>query len=45
MRLAALDAAIACGLADADADRVNPAREVFDQLEAKYRRLTKAKAR
>jgi antitoxin ParD1/3/4 len=36
-RLAALDAAIARGLADADAGRVKPASEVFDRLEAKYR--------
>jgi antitoxin ParD1/3/4 len=36
-RLAALDAAIARGLADADAGRVRPVSEVFDRLEAKYR--------
>jgi antitoxin ParD1/3/4 len=36
-RLATLDAAIARGLADADAGRVKPASEVFDRLEAKYR--------
>lgn len=35
-RLAALDASIARGLADADADRTIPAEEVFDRLEAKY---------
>jgi antitoxin ParD1/3/4 len=35
-RLAALDAAISHGLADADAGRVKPASEVFDRLEAKY---------
>jgi antitoxin ParD1/3/4 len=34
-RLAALDASIARGLADADADRVKPSSEVFDRLEAK----------
>ena len=34
-RLAALDASIARGLADADAGRVRPGSEVFDRLEAK----------
>lgn len=38
-RLAALDTAIARGLADADADRARPAADVFDRLEAKYRGL------
>ncbi len=33
-RLAALDASIARGLADADAGRVKPSSEVFDRLEA-----------
>jgi antitoxin ParD1/3/4 len=36
-RLSALDAAIARGLADADAGRVKPASAVFDRLEAKYK--------
>jgi antitoxin ParD1/3/4 len=36
-RLAALDAALARGLADADAGRTRPADEVFDRLEARYR--------
>ena len=36
-RLAALDASIARGLADAEAGRTTPAAEVFDRLEAKYR--------
>jgi antitoxin ParD1/3/4 len=36
-RLAALDASIARGLADADAGRTKPVAEVFDRLEAKYR--------
>ena len=36
-RLAALDAAIARGLADADASRVKPAREVAARLTARYR--------
>lgn len=35
-RLAALDASIARGLADAEAGRTKPAAEVFDRLEAKY---------
>lgn len=42
-RLAALDAAIARGLADADAGRVAPAAGVFDRLEAKYRAMAKAR--
>ena len=36
-RLAALDAAIARGLADAEAGRTSPAADAFDRLEAKYR--------
>jgi antitoxin ParD1/3/4 len=42
-RLADLDAAIARGIADADAGRVKPAAEVFDRLEAKYRAMAQAK--
>ncbi len=38
-KLAALDAAITRGLADADAGRLIPAEEVFDRLEAKYRAM------
>jgi antitoxin ParD1/3/4 len=38
-RLAALDASIARGLADADAGRTMPAATAFDRLEAKYRGL------
>ncbi len=38
-RLAALDASLARGLADADVGRVKPAAEVFDRLEAKYRAM------
>jgi len=38
-RLAALDAALARGLADADAGRTRPADEVFDRLEGKYRAM------
>ncbi|MDT0510163.1 type II toxin-antitoxin system ParD family antitoxin [Novosphingobium sp. MMS21-SN21R] len=42
-RLAALDASIARGLADADGGRTIPVDEVFDRLEAKYRAMgTKA---
>jgi antitoxin ParD1/3/4 len=37
-RLAALDASIARGLADADAGRVRPAEEVFDELREHIRR-------
>lgn len=42
-RLAALDAAIARGIADADAGRVEPASDVFDRLEAKYQEMAKAR--
>jgi antitoxin ParD1/3/4 len=42
-RLAALDAAIARGVADAEAGRVKPLDEVFDRLEAKYLAMAKAK--
>ena len=44
-RLASLDAAIARGLADAEAGRVKPARDVFDRLAAKYRTAPQAKSR
>ena len=40
-RLAALDATIARGLADAEAGRLKPAAEVFDRLEAKYRKMAR----
>ena len=36
-RLAALDASIARGLADAEAGRTSTAESVFDRLEAKYK--------
>ena len=36
-RLAALDASIARGVADADRGRLKPASEVFDLLEAKLK--------
>lgn len=42
-RLAALDAALAKGIADADAGKVKPAEEVFDRLEAKYLDQVRAK--
>lgn len=38
-RLAALDASIARGLADADAGNTTLAEDVFDRLEAKYRTM------
>ena len=40
--LAALDAAIARGIHDAEAGRVWPLGQVFDRLEAKYRATAKA---
>ena len=42
-RLAALDAALARGLADIDAGRFSPAEEVFDRLEAKYKKMALGK--
>ena len=42
-RLAALDASIVRGLADADAGRVTPAAQAFDRIEAMLR--TKAGAK
>jgi antitoxin ParD1/3/4 len=38
-RLAALDASIMRGIADADADRTKEASHVFDRLDAKYRAM------
>lgn len=38
-RLAALDAALAKGISDADAGRVKPANEVLDRLETKYKAM------
>ncbi|MEO7177452.1 MAG: type II toxin-antitoxin system ParD family antitoxin [Allosphingosinicella sp.] len=40
-RLAALDASIRRGLADADEGRTKPADEVFDRLESKYRNMVR----
>lgn len=42
-RLAALNSALAKGIADADAGRVKPAEEVFARLEAKYLDQARAK--
>ena len=39
-RLAALDASIARGLADAEAGRTKPATDVFDRLQSKYGAMT-----
>ncbi|MFI5013565.1 MAG: type II toxin-antitoxin system ParD family antitoxin [Hyphomicrobiales bacterium] len=44
LRLAALDAVITRGLADAESGRARPAAKVFDRLEAKYRALVRTKA-
>lgn len=41
-RLAVLDQALARGLADAEAGRVQPAADVFARLEAKYRAAGRA---
>jgi antitoxin ParD1/3/4 len=43
-RLAALDLALDRGLADAKAGRLKPAEQVFDRLEAKYRKMAKSRA-
>lgn len=40
-RLATLDAAIARGVADAEAGRVKPAEKVFARLSAKYRAMAR----
>lgn len=40
-RLAALEASIARGVADADAGRITPAAEVFNRLEARYRAMVR----
>ena len=44
-KLAALETAIARGIADGDAGRVKPADEVFDRLQAKYEGMAKAGGR
>ena len=44
-KLAALETAIARGIADVDAGRVKPADEVFDRLQAKYEGMAKAGGR
>lgn len=43
-RLAALDLAIARGVADAEAGRVEPASAVFDRLEAKFKALAERRS-
>ncbi|MQB08387.1 type II toxin-antitoxin system ParD family antitoxin [Agrobacterium sp. ICMP 6402] len=40
-KLAALDAAIARGVADADAGRVTPIGDVVSELNAKYRKMAR----
>jgi len=42
-RLAVLNQALDRGLAAANAGRTKPAEEVFDRLEAKYRRMAKSR--
>jgi hypothetical protein len=44
-RLAALDAALARGLADADAGRGTPIEEVAAGLKAQYRKLSEERAK
>jgi antitoxin ParD1/3/4 len=41
-RLAALDASIARGIADADSGRTKSVAEVFDRLEAKFAAMGRA---
>lgn len=45
LRLAALDAALAQGLAEAERGELRPADEVFDRLERKYSAMAKADKR
>jgi antitoxin ParD1/3/4 len=40
-KLAILDAAIARGMAEAEAGHVKPAAEVFDRLEARYAAISR----
>lgn len=40
-RLAALDASIARGLADAEVGQTKPAADVFDRLEGKYQAMAR----
>lgn len=44
-RLEALDAALAKGLADVEAGRVKPLREVADRLMAKYQKMADEQAK
>jgi antitoxin ParD1/3/4 len=41
-KLAALDAALARGVADVEAGRVHPAAEVFDELRARYKGMAES---
>ena len=43
MKLAALDAALARGIADAEAGRVHPADELFDALRARYKKMVESR--
>jgi len=40
-RLAALDASIARGMADVESGRTRPAEQVFDDLEARFRAMSR----
>jgi antitoxin ParD1/3/4 len=42
-KLVALDAALARGVADAEAGRVYPADEVFDELRARYKGMVESR--
>jgi antitoxin ParD1/3/4 len=42
-RLASIDAGVFEGLADIEAGRVIPADDVFDRLEAKYRKMAESR--
>ena len=44
-RLVVLDSAIARGLADADAGRVTPVRDVANRLATKYRKIAEERGR
>jgi antitoxin ParD1/3/4 len=41
-KLAALDAALARGVADVESGRVHPADEVFDELRARYKGMAES---
>jgi antitoxin ParD1/3/4 len=44
-RLEALDAALAKGLADVEAGRVKPAKQVFEELRQRYQRMADEQGR